>query len=175
YILNCQQKLTRLRSGNMNHGSKRRAQDPRYPFEVHTLSPTFSTRARVMIFWGCKSWLGSCVGELSGTGSQTENFGARVREVIKDEYSDGGHFALVLKQGERLGLTRDEIVNAKPLRTSMAAFYAWGWIPREKGWIEGLAAMTITEWTNDDRLLTDLGGGNTSRTAKRMIADLGIQ
>jgi pyrroloquinoline quinone (PQQ) biosynthesis protein C len=96
-------------------------------------------------------------------------------EVIKDEDSDGGHFALVLKQGEKLGLTRDEVINAKPLRTSMAAFYSWGWITREKGWVEGLAAMTITEWTNDDRLLADLGGGNTSRTAKRMIADLGIQ
>jgi pyrroloquinoline quinone (PQQ) biosynthesis protein C len=96
-------------------------------------------------------------------------------EVIKDEYSDAGHFALVLKEGQRLGLTRDQIINAKPLRTSMAVFYAWGWITREKSWIEGLAAMTITEWANDDRLLADIGGGNTSRTAKRMIADLGVQ
>jgi pyrroloquinoline quinone (PQQ) biosynthesis protein C len=95
-------------------------------------------------------------------------------EVIADDYSDSGHFALVLKQGERLGMRRDDIINAKPIRTTMAALYAWGWITRSKSWVEGLAAMTITEWTNDDRLLADLGGGNTRRTANRMLADLGI-
>jgi hypothetical protein len=56
----------------------------------------------------------------------------------------------------------------------MTALYAWGWITRAKSWVEGLAAMTITEWTNDDRLLADMGGGNTRRTANRLMADLGI-
>jgi pyrroloquinoline quinone (PQQ) biosynthesis protein C len=95
-------------------------------------------------------------------------------EVIADDYSDSGHFALVLKQGERLGMQRDEIIDAKPIPTTMTALYAWGWITRAKSWVEGLAAMTITEWTNDDRLLADMGGGNTRRTANRMMADLGI-
>jgi pyrroloquinoline quinone (PQQ) biosynthesis protein C len=95
-------------------------------------------------------------------------------EVIADDYSDSGHFALVLKQGERLGMQREEIINAKPIPTTMTALYAWGWITRAKSWVEGLAAMTITEWTNDDRLLADMGGGNTRRTANRMMADLGI-
>jgi len=95
-------------------------------------------------------------------------------EVIADDYSDSGHFALVLKQGERLGMHRDDIINAQPIPTTMAALYAWGWMTRAESWVEGLAAMTITEWTNDDRLLADLGGGNTRRTANRMMADLGI-
>src|SRR5262245_41348384 len=68
-------------------------------------------------------------------------------EVIADDYSDSGHFALVLKQGERLGMQREEIINAKPIPTTMTALYAWGWITRAKNWVEGLAAMTITEWT----------------------------
>ena len=45
---------------------------------------------------------------------------------------------------------------------------------REKSWIEGLAALTITEWANDDRLLQDLGGGLSSRMAKRWMDDLGF-
>ena len=44
---------------------------------------------------------------------------------------------------------------------------------REKSWIEGLAALTVTEWTNDDRLLGDIGGGHSSRMAQRWIEDLG--
>ena len=42
--------------------------------------------------------------------------------------------------------------------TTLATLYGWGWITREKHWIEGLAALTVTEWTNDDRLLADQGG-----------------
>jgi hypothetical protein len=45
---------------------------------------------------------------------------------------------------------------------------------KEKPWTEGLAALTITEWCNDDRLLGDLGGGQSTRTAKRWIEDLGF-
>ena len=61
-------------------------------------------------------------------------------------------------------MQREEIINAKPIPTTMTALYAWGWITRAKSWVEGLAAMTETEWTNDDRLLADMGGGNTRRT-----------
>ena len=34
--------------------------------------------------------------------------------------------------------------------------------------------MTITEWANDDRLLQDVGGGLSSRMAKRWMDDLGF-
>ena len=37
-----------------------------------------------------------------------------------------------------------------------------------------MAALTITEWANDDRLLHDLGGGLSSRMAKRWMEDLGF-
>jgi hypothetical protein len=37
-----------------------------------------------------------------------------------------------------------------------------------------LAALTITEWANDDRLLQDVGGGLSSRMAKRWMEDLGF-
>jgi hypothetical protein len=34
--------------------------------------------------------------------------------------------------------------------------------------------LTITEWANDDRLLQDIGGGLSSRMAKRWMEDLGF-
>jgi hypothetical protein len=44
-------------------------------------------------------------------------------------------------------------VNAEPLPTTKSAMYAWFWIARTRPWQEAVAASTIAEWTNDDRLL----------------------
>ena len=95
-------------------------------------------------------------------------------EIIKDEYSEYGHLALIIRQGGSLGLTPEEIIHAVPLPTTQATLYAWGWMTKEKPWIEGLAALTITEWCNDDRLLGDLGGGQSTRMAKRWMEDMGF-
>ena len=95
-------------------------------------------------------------------------------EIIRDEYSEYGHLALIIRQGESVGLTPEDVLQARPLPTTRATLYAWAWITREKSWIEGLAALTITEWCNDDRLLGDLGGGQSTRMAKRWMEDLGF-
>lgn len=95
-------------------------------------------------------------------------------EVIKDEYTEHGHLDLIVRQGKALGLSPEEVLEVEPLPTTFATLYAWAWMTREKSWIEGLAALTITEWANDDRLLQDLGGGLSSRGAKRWMDDLGF-
>jgi len=95
-------------------------------------------------------------------------------EVIKDEYTEHGHMELIVRQGKALGLSASEVLNVKPLPTTRATLYAWAWMTREKSWLEGLAALTITEWANDDRLLSDVGGGLSSRMAKRWMDDLGF-
>ena len=95
-------------------------------------------------------------------------------EVIKDEYAEHGHMELIIRQGKALGLTPKEVLEVEPLPTTRATLYAWAWMTREKSWLEGLAALTITEWANDDRLLHDLGGGLSSRMAKRWMEDLGF-
>ena len=41
-------------------------------------------------------------------------------------------------------------------------------------WTESLSGMTITEWCNDDRLLGDLGGGQSTRMAKKWMEDMGF-
>jgi pyrroloquinoline quinone (PQQ) biosynthesis protein C len=95
-------------------------------------------------------------------------------EIIRDQFSDYGHLALIVKQGQSVGLTPEDVINAKPLPSTLATLYAWGWITREKSWVEALAALTITEWCNDDRLLGDLGGGQSTRMAKRWMKDMGF-
>jgi pyrroloquinoline quinone (PQQ) biosynthesis protein C len=98
-----------------------------------------------------------------------------IGEVIKDKYSEHGHLDLIVRQGRAVGLTVEEVLAAKPLPTTQATLYAWAWMTRAKSWIEGLAALTVTEWTNDDRLLSDIGGGHSSRMAKRWMEDMGLR
>jgi pyrroloquinoline quinone (PQQ) biosynthesis protein C len=95
-------------------------------------------------------------------------------EIIRDAYSEYGHLHLIIRQGGSVGLSPEEILTAKPLPTTQATLYAWAWMTSEKSWLEGLAAMTITEWCNDDRLLADLGGGQSTRMAKRWMEDMGF-
>ena len=95
-------------------------------------------------------------------------------EIIRDQFSEYGHLALIIKQGQSVGLAPEEVIDAKPLPSTLATLYAWGWVTREKSWVEALAALTITEWCNDDRLLGDLGGGQSTRMAKRWMEDLGF-
>jgi len=95
-------------------------------------------------------------------------------EVIKDNYTEHGHMELIVRQGKALGLSPEQVLSVAPLPSTMATLYAWGWMTREKSWLEGLASLTITEWANDDRLLRDFGGGLSRRMAKRWMDDLGF-
>lgn len=95
-------------------------------------------------------------------------------EIIRDEFSQYGHLELIIKQGRSVDLKPENILSAVPLPSTRATLYAWGWITREKSWVEGLAAMTVTEWCNDDRLLADLGGGQSTRMAKKWMEEMGF-
>ena len=70
---------------------------------------------------------------------------------------------LIFRQGKCIGLGADDILNTKPIPSTTATLYSWGWMCKKKNWLEGLAAMTMTEWNQDDRLLGDLGGGHAFR------------
>src|SRR5258705_6588592 len=79
---------------------------------------------------------------------------------------------LIFRQGKEVGLSVNDVLQAEPLPTTKAAIYGWFWIARNRPWQEAIAASTIAEWTNDDRLLGDLGGGNCTRLYKILKRDL---
>lgn len=82
---------------------------------------------------------------------------------------------LLIRQGALIGLAAGDFENARPLRTSLATFYAWKWMTREGPWQDGLIAMMATEWVNDDRRLMDQGGGLSRRDGLRWIRDFGFK
>ena len=95
-------------------------------------------------------------------------------EMICDAHSEHGHLDLIIRQGKAIGLTAKDILEAKPISSTTATLYAWGWICKKKHWLEGLTAMTMTEWNQDDRLLADLGGGHAARMGELWIKYLGL-
>lgn len=96
-------------------------------------------------------------------------------EVIEDQYSKYGHLQLVVRQGESLGLSPEEVLGSEPLPTTRATLYSWGWITLKRHWLEGLGALMATEWGNDDRLFRDAGGGVSRREAVSWMEDLGLK
>jgi pyrroloquinoline quinone (PQQ) biosynthesis protein C len=71
-------------------------------------------------------------------------------------------------------LSAGDIQDAKALPSTTATLYAWGWMCKKQPWLAGLAAMSMTEWNQDDRLLADLGGGHAFRMGQRWVDQLGI-
>lgn len=95
-------------------------------------------------------------------------------EMIRDAHSEHGHLDLIIRQGSSIGLGAKDILQEQPLPMTRATLYAWGWITKNKTWLEGLAAMAITELNQDDRLLGDLGGGHAYRMGQRWVDQLGL-
>ena len=100
--------------------------------------------------------------------------GHEYEEMIRDSHSEHGHLDLIIRQGRAIGLTASDILETRPLPTTTATLYAWGWMTKNRIWLEGLGAMTITEWNQDDRLLADLGGGHAYRMGQRWVDQLGL-
>jgi pyrroloquinoline quinone (PQQ) biosynthesis protein C len=100
--------------------------------------------------------------------------GHEYEEMIRDSHSEHGHLDLIIRQGKAIGLTAKDIIETRPLPATMATLYSWGWMTKAKSWLEGLGAMTITEWNQDDRLLGDLGGGHAYKMGQRWVDQLGL-
>lgn len=95
-------------------------------------------------------------------------------EIIEDEYSKYGHLDLVVRQAKSIEVSPEEILNVRPLPTTMTALYAYGWLTRTRPWQEGLAVLMATERVQNNKLLEDLGGGHSLKTAKKWMEDLGL-
>ena len=61
---------------------------------------------------------------------------------------DGSHYDLLVRQGEGLGLRREEIERAAPLPSTLLAINAIDATCRNRPWLEGLAATSGLECVN---------------------------
>ena len=83
-----------------------------------------------------------------------------VANMYEEEVGPGGqgsHYDLLLRQGEALGLTRDQIETTVPLPSTAVAIDALDSICRSRSWLEGLAATTGLECINDPTLRAKSG------------------
>ena len=74
-----------------------------------------------------------------------------VTENLYEEEAQEGHshFEILARMGRALSLTRDEILNARPLPTTVVAMHAWEALTKNRTWYEGLAAKLVLERTNN--------------------------
>ena len=74
-----------------------------------------------------------------------------VTENLYEEEAQEGHshFEILARMGMALGLTRDQIVNAKPLPTTVVSMHCWETLTKNRTWYEGLAAKSVLERTNN--------------------------
>ncbi len=82
------------------------------------------------------------------------------------------HITLAIKEGEVLGLTKEDFERIQPIDGAISCFYAWILLSRDRPWLEALAASAVLEMRNSDRLIR--GGSLSRRIGEKWEADLGI-
>jgi pyrroloquinoline-quinone synthase len=65
------------------------------------------------------------------------------------------HYELLLRMGESLGVSRDEILRTPPLPSTANAIREWNRIATEEHWVEALAAMHSLELIANRNLIND--------------------
>jgi hypothetical protein len=94
-------------------------------------------------------------------------------ELINDPRCNSDHFTLCVRQGETLGLKKEEIVNAEPIPAALATFYAWIHLAKDRPWMEALTASSILERRNNGQIVK--GGGMSARIGKKWRDELGLE
>ena len=82
------------------------------------------------------------------------------------------HITLAIKEGEVLGLTKEDFERIQPIDGAISCFYAWIFLARDRPWLEALAASAILEMRNSEELIC--GGSLSRRIGEKWEADLGI-
>jgi pyrroloquinoline-quinone synthase len=70
-------------------------------------------------------------------------------EVVRDPASDANHYELLVRLGQAVGLSRDEIERHRPQPESIAAFDHWWAMARQPDWLTGFAAVNGLEILGD--------------------------
>lgn len=93
-------------------------------------------------------------------------------ELVNDPRCNTDHYSLCVKQGEVLGLTREDFKNAEIPPMVRACFYAWIHIATQGPWLTPFTASQMLERRNNAEIVK--GGGMSFRIGKKFERELGI-
>ena len=93
-------------------------------------------------------------------------------EMLYDPRCGSDHYTLWVRHGEAVGLTAEQVDNARPLPSTRAALCGWTWLAFNLGWLEGLGGVAVMERVNLDPIIP--GGAHQTRAQARWMGDLGL-
>ncbi|HUR72345.1 MAG TPA: iron-containing redox enzyme family protein [Candidatus Limnocylindrales bacterium] len=93
-------------------------------------------------------------------------------ELINDPRAGMDHYNLTVKQGEVIGLKREDFDNAQVPAMAQACFHAWHHIAMRGHWLTSYAASHMLERRNNGKIVK--GGGMSFRVGKKFENELGI-
>lgn len=93
-------------------------------------------------------------------------------ELINDPRAGMDHFNLTVKQGEVIGLKREDFDNAQVPAMVQACFHAWHHIAMRSHWLTAYTASHMLERRNNGKIVK--GGGMSFRVGKKFENELGI-
>ena len=93
-------------------------------------------------------------------------------ELINDPRAGMDHYNLTVKQGEVIGLTREDFDNAQVPAMVQACFHAWHHIALRSHWLTAYSASHMLERRNNGKIVK--GGGMSFRVGKKFENELGI-
>ena len=93
-------------------------------------------------------------------------------ELINDPRAGMDHYNLTVKQGEVIGLKREDFETAQVPAMVQACFHAWHHIAMRGHWLTSYAASHMLERRNNGKIVK--GGGMSFRVGKKFENELGI-
>ena len=93
-------------------------------------------------------------------------------ELINDPRAGMDHYNLTVKQGEVIGLKREDFDNAQVPAMVQACFHAWHHIAMRSHWLTAYTASHMLERRNNGKIVK--GGGMSYRVGKKFENELGI-
>lgn len=93
-------------------------------------------------------------------------------ELIHDPRAGMDHYSLTVKQGEVIGLTREDFEQAEIPPMVRSCFYAWHHIALRSHWLAAYTSSHMLERRNNGKIVK--GGGMSFRVGKKFESELGI-
>ena len=85
-------------------------------------------------------------------------------ELLHDPRCGSDHYSLWIAHGKLVGLTEEQVNNAKLLPTTRAALNGWIYLAMYRPWYESLGGVAVLERTNIDSIVPGWGGPGEGRT-----------